>query len=106
MWAVSGKLFYFFLVFLFLTWVWRAFCRTRAVSGKFFIYFVLLFLYNTLLTFLIKYQVGCDGTDVLVVQPGYRLISIADKYLILRYIKKCRLFSLTKLQKLKAYKIN
>ena len=50
---------------------------------------------------------GCDGTDVLVVQPGYRLISIADKYqFIINNIKKCRLLSLTKLQKLEAYKIN
>ena len=40
----------------------------------------IFFLYNTLLKFLIKLQVVCDGTDVLVVQPGYRLISIADKY--------------------------
>src|SRR5438477_1719601 len=49
--TITGKLFYFFFVFLcffFLTLGWRAFCRTWAVPGKlscFFLFFFLLFFF-------------------------------------------------------------
>ena len=85
--TITGKLFFFVCFLLFSNFgSGGLFVERGLYQVSLFIYlFVLLFLYNTLLTFLIKWQVGCDGTDVLVVQPGYRLISIANKYQNLKF---------------------
>src|SRR2546421_11391397 len=60
--TITGKLFYFFFVFLcffFLTLGWRAFCRTRAVSGKLFYFFFFFFFFFLFLFMLLFFLVVC-----------------------------------------------